>query len=172
MVPLIRKEFRPNQSGYTTSNRMRIPYNLMHAYRTVEVVHRMGMDLIGKLILPYYTIAGQFILFCNVLGLQEETTDVILLLLSFVAQCTAFSALEFGGKFSKNAIATVKSWKYLNYSYFDKKWLNKFRKSCIPLRIETKGYFVVKRLTVLKFLRSIVKGTFRALITLNNTKRL
>jgi len=172
MVPLIMKEFRPNQSNYMTSNRMRRPYNLMRAYRTVEVVHVMGIDLIGKLILPYYTVAGQFILFCNVSALREESVDIVLVLFSLIAQTIAFIALEFCGRFSMNAIATVNSWKYLNCSYFDKKCLNKFRKSCIPLRVETKGYFVIKRLTVIKFLRSIVRGTFRTLMALNKTQRL
>jgi len=165
------KEFRPNQLNYKTTNRLRRPYNLIHAYRTFEVMHGVAMDLIGKLILPYYTIAGQFILFWNFSALREESLDVVLLLFSFISQlCTVF-ALEFSGRFSKNAILTVQSWKYMNCSYFDKKCLNKFRKSCVPLRIETKGYFVIKRLTVLKFLRSIVKGTFRALLTLNSTRR-
>lgn len=71
--------------------------------------------------------------------------------------------LEFSGRFTQQASITLKSWKFLDFkNKIDKKLMNKFRKSFPPLKIGKDRVFVIKRLNVLKFMRSIVTGVFRA----------
>lgn len=63
----------------------------------------------------------------------------------------------------------MKSWKEIYFK--DKKeakWFSKFRKARKELELGKKGVLTFKRLTVLKFLRGIIKGTFRALLTWGN----
>jgi hypothetical protein len=47
----------------------------------------------------------------------------------------------------------------------EKKFISKFRKACRPLRVGAGSTFTIRRLSVLKFARAIVKGTIRALLT-------
>jgi hypothetical protein len=165
-------EFRPNQSRYRTINALRKPMNLVLEYRMVEILHKLGMSTFGSLLLPFHILMGQFILFSNVSALRGgKDFDFNFIILSFYAQAAWFCVLEFGGRFHKNSTKTVKSWKYFNFkTKAEAKYMSKFRKACVPLCLEAKGVFSVKRLSVLKFIRSVVRGTFRAVLTLNSFK--
>lgn len=75
--------------------------------------------------------------------------------------------LEICGRYNAESKKTLDSWKFLEHrGKEEKKLMSKVRKSCRPFSFGEKGIFVIKRMTVLKFLRGIVKGTFRALLTL------
>lgn len=71
------------------------------------------------------------------------------------------------GKIKLRHKHTVKSWKYFKCdSKLESKYLSKFRKATKPICVGEPGVFEIKRLTVLKFFRGIIKGTFRALLTI------
>lgn len=75
--------------------------------------------------------------------------------------------LEIGGRFQLKAKRTLESWNLLPIANpLEKKLKSKFRKSVKPLILGKKGVYAVSRLTVLKFIMSIIKGTFRALLTI------
>jgi hypothetical protein len=144
--------------------------NLVLEYRAVEILHISGISTFGSLFLPLHVLLGQFILFSNVSALRGgKDFDYNFVILSFYAQAAWFCVLEFGGRFHKNSTKTVKSWKCLAFkTKAEAKYMSKFRKACVPLKIETKGMFSIRRLTVLKFVRSVVRGTFRAVLTLKS----
>lgn len=77
--------------------------------------------------------------------------------------------LKFGGLFREKSKETLKSWKMFRGkggTGKGGKYLRKLSKSCRPLFLGTEGYFIMGRLSILKFLRGIVKGTFRMLLTI------
>lgn len=86
---------------------------------------------------------------------------------SMVMQIFWGALLQLSGVFHKHAKITLKSWKNIKVgNKMDKKYMSKFLKACRPIAIGERGLFLVKQTTVLKFFRAIVKGTFRALLTL------
>lgn len=80
--------------------------------------------------------------------------------------------LELSGRFHTQSVRTLASWKGLDFKTgAEKKYMSKFKKGCYPLSIGERGLFIVRRISVLKFLRAIVKGTFRALLTIGGTAK-
>jgi hypothetical protein len=78
--------------------------------------------------------------------------------------------LETAGRFHKLSRSSIKSWKKegkMSGSKYERKVIGRFCKSCKPLSMGFEGTFVIKRLSAIKFLRAVIKGTFRALVTLN-----
>lgn len=75
--------------------------------------------------------------------------------------------LEMAGRIALEATKVTKSWKQIKIKdKLEGKIFTKFRKSCRPVVFGQEGVFTIKRMTVLKFFRAIVKGTFRALLTI------
>ncbi len=73
--------------------------------------------------------------------------------------------LEISGRIHEDAKKTIKSWKNIEFSSLhERKYMSRFRKCCRPLKLGIEGTFTIKRLSVLKFMRAIIKGTFRALV--------
>lgn len=63
----------------------------------------------------------------------------------------------------------IKSWKQKIYrDKYDQKYFSKFRKCQTPLVIGMEGVFIFTRKRAIIFLQAIVKGTFRALLTMGN----
>lgn len=80
-------------------------------------------------------------------------------------------ALELSGRFYSQSKQTLGSWRNLAFkSAADKKFMSKFKRGCYPMALGERGVFGIKQISVLKFLRAIIKGTFRALLTLGGKK--
>jgi hypothetical protein len=74
--------------------------------------------------------------------------------------------LESCGRIDKEAKKVPKSWKFIpNLDKMERKLLSKFGRGCRSITCGHQDVFTIKRMTVLKFFRAIVKGTFRALLT-------
>ncbi|CAL8092434.1 unnamed protein product [Orchesella dallaii] len=62
----------------------------------------------------------------------------------------------------------IKSWKYVNWgSKEENVRMAKFQKSCKPWAVGYRKVYVIRKLTVLKWNRGIMRGTFRALLAVN-----
>jgi hypothetical protein len=139
------------------------------------VLHKGVLGAIGFVFVPLHFIAGQCVVFCQYsLIKQWNTLDSASkgmlgitgagLLLFWVG------VLETAGRFHKLSRSSVESWKKegkMSGSKYERKVIGRFCKSCKPLNVGLEGTFVIKRLSALKFLRAVIKGTFRALVTLN-----
>jgi hypothetical protein len=157
---------------YRTSHKMRRVENFPTEYRTLELLHKRGIAFYGLIIIPAQTLFGQFILYSNYTLIRHwnELGIVMKYLILFIDLTVIFFwnvTLEACGRFHMDATKAQKSWKLLPVrNNKEAKYLSKFRKSSRPLAIGAGEIFKIKRLTVLKFLRGIVKGTFRALLTI------
>lgn len=75
--------------------------------------------------------------------------------------------LEGYGRTEKLARNVTKSWKRLpNLEPLERKLLAKFGKATRPISFGLELIFSIKRNSVIKFYRAIVKGTFRAILTI------
>jgi hypothetical protein len=166
------KELRGNEKKYLTLNELRNDaFALTHEYRCLELIHRLTMQSFGGVFPVAQGLVGQFILFCNfyiILGWDTlgRIDRILLTLWTLSCTCSWLIILELSGRFYENAKQTLKSWKFMKFE--DKlqgRYMKKFRKTCRPLKIGLDGYMKINRLAVLKFIRGITKGTFRALLT-------
>lgn len=72
--------------------------------------------------------------------------------------------LQTCGKFHSQSVKIRESWRIEGEDKYFRKW----RKSVTPLYFGHPGYHVIKRLSILKFGKTIIRGTFRTMVTLNN----
>jgi len=171
-VPLILKELRPNKANYVTFNHLRTLKYLLPTYRSLEVLHLNVNSIVGLAFIPEQTLVTQLALFsiCTMISRWNEL-DVIttMLLFTWTAGFLVIwsTALEAAGLLHMEGRRLLLSWKHWNWNAHDKKVMSKFRKSCRPIGLRVGSYHIIKRTSVLSFLRGIVRGTFRALLTIH-----
>jgi len=174
MFPLIRNELRPNRKSYMTLNSLRQPGTVTEMYRTLEILMKLCNQALRPVILPLQSLTGQFSMFCNVTLITHwDSLDIMMRIIFFVWTLITAGAwvivLQCGGWLYGNAGKTTRSWKNVSWSKPDKKYLSKFRKSCRPMgvRVEERyGQYCMKRVTVLKYIKGLSKGTLGALMAL------
>jgi len=166
------KDLNTQRGQYITRQALRDPKSLMKVCRELEILHKLCMDIFGILVIALQAVITQVILMTNYTIIRhwnrlDEVTIAVLILFTAVFQTVWFTILTCGGLYHVHSGRTLKSWKYLKFSSKEEaKMISKFRKSCRPLGIGLVGYFISRRLTVLKFMRGVVRGTFRALLAL------
>jgi hypothetical protein len=147
---LIGMEFDVSRKSHLSKSELRDPKTFPQIYRSFEILHKIGMHATGRTLLPLDT-SSIAILFVSSLGQQASWLAV----------------LEFAGSFHKNSKEAIYSWKYIKCKNSgDAKYLRKFRRSCRTLGIGEQGLFIIKRLSVIKFTRDVIKGTAKALVAL------
>ncbi|OXA37094.1 hypothetical protein Fcan01_28165 [Folsomia candida] len=158
--------------AYKTYRSLRQPYNLIHEYISVQMIFKQVMSIYGFWLLVMHAFMGQFALFCNYSVIKywdqlNPLTRILLIVWSAVVLIPWISFLHVSGNFYQLSQRTLKSWKEIKCrNTLERKYLSKSRKACRPLKVGADGVFTIKRLTVLKFIRGIIKGTFRAMMTI------
>lgn len=149
---------------YNTHSSLRSPDILPLEYRCLELLHRRIMSHFSLGFIPFQTLVIQLSLFCNWMLLAHWDglgfSRYIMLIGGFTLVSFWAVVLQTCGKFyAKNK----ESWRLVEDKYF-RKW----RKSVTPLYFGHPGYYVIKRLSILKFCKTIIRGTFRMMVTLKN----
>lgn len=167
--------FVSNQASYDTLNSLRTSRNLPLAYLKVEILHKNVNNLIEPFIIPVQTLITQIVLYCNYILITQwdhlETMIVAILLMFAILFTVLWTVgLEIAGQFHRTNIHILRSWKYFDWSKSEMKQLSKFRKARRPLAFRVGGYYCIKRLHVLKFLKGLTNGTLRAVLAMKNSK--
>jgi len=172
VVPILKREMRIGLSphSYRTRLSLRSAKNIPIEYKAIGILHMKGMQIYGLIIIPYHFLISQFILYANfTLIRHRDELELIMQLGVIVLNITVLgfwgTVLEVSGWFHSEVIKTIRSWKAVQFgTTLEYKSFRKFKKSCLPIVIGYQKLVQIKRLTVLKFMRAIVKGTFRALL--------
>ena len=169
------REFKPNQKQYNTINALRCPNNLPVQYRSLEVLHKNALEIAAPCIIPIQVIFTNLCLFCNFTLITQwnkmnTVTKAVLLLWTCAVLVAWITGLQFGGWMRLKSIQVLRSWYFYEWSKADMKYMRRFQRSCKPLAIRVGKMYCIKRNSVLTFLRGIVRGTFRALLTLHKSK--
>ncbi|OXA40164.1 hypothetical protein Fcan01_25046 [Folsomia candida] len=171
-IPLLFFEFCVGANHQKTKESLRSAWNLPIEYRCVELMHRKLVLIAGYVIMAGHVVVSEFILFANATVILDKggmgmRVKILLLLWSAVGQTIWIFGLEICGRFHEQAKKTLKSWKNMKFRTKEQKlYMNRFRRSCRPLKIGKEGLFIITILTVLKFMKAIIKGTFRAVLTI------
>lgn len=173
VYPILSLELRSGQGHYETIPELRrTPIRIILVYRALEIYVKNLLIRFGSVILPLQAFISQFILIINFVLVKHgrEMTDILVMVAviwTVASQVVWITVLTLSATFQKEAVATRRSWKSFEFrTRFEKRYMNKFTRSCKPLYIGTGDVFRISKKTVLKFLQGIVRGTFRALITL------
>ncbi|OXA54368.1 hypothetical protein Fcan01_10176 [Folsomia candida] len=173
LYPILRELRFDLSRRHEAIDEVRQPRNLMREYNCLKLLNLEVMETMGPLLLYIHGTYGQFCLFCNFVAIKKWdsltyfTKLVMLISWSVNGQLVWGLSLETFGRMDMEAKKVPKSWKFVKSGgKIELKILSKFRKSMKPLTFGEEGVFTMKRMTVLKFFRGIIKGTFRALLTI------
>lgn len=174
ILPFISNELRLCRKRYHSISKTRESATLIHVYRSVEVFHNVLNNYIGV-----YLLITQFlitILFCftgfMVMKHSKHMSRAALILLiswaiagPFVWSC----CLVLGGYLHSHGHKLLISWKNYQRSWRyceERKIMEKFRNSCRPLCLAYKTVYILKRVSLLLFIKHLSRGIMRALLTL------
>lgn len=176
IVPFIILEFRVgrNPSSYYACHDLRKPPLLWISWRTVQILQLKINDLLCPLLVPTQFLFGKMVVLITFMlfkyGSSLPPSKRIIWILWATMGCIFWSLiLLMGGYIHLYGKKILNSWKYHkwnNLTKVQKKCMSKFRKSCYPWSVSHGKTYVIKRLTVLKFIRGTIAGIFRALLTL------
>jgi len=171
----ISKEFyvsRKLSSKNETINSFRKSQNIIRFYRSIQVLHKSFLRVVGPTFVPLHCCSLKLTIFCNFVIIRHyETTprSVIIILAIWSLACTLVWGLilEKGGYTYKCCERTMNSWKIYDWgSRRSNAIISKFIRSCKLFTWNFGGSYKMGRFCVLKFLNGLGKGTFRALLTL------
>jgi len=177
VIPFVAREFYVGQMNskkfYRTSNALRTVKNMLIEYRSIELLHEHFMGVLGFILVPLHFVFVKLILFCwyvlirHSSGLRSEISGVFFMW-SF-AGCLFWSGLlQIGGAAYVQSDGVLHSWKLKDWgSSYNNRLMSKFRKSCKPILIKYGSTYVVKRLSLLKFLKGLTRGLFRILLLID-----
>ncbi len=179
ILPIIKNEMRPGKPFYKTSNLLRCdPLTLVTTWRSMEyIVILINAELTYDLLMCIQDGFTTCIVFAVVtLKYHGETSGIIIkfmMIVVTVSCCFGYTAfLHLSSLQYKWSEQTIRSWKREHF-FAKKDWLyiKKFKMSCRPFSIGDGRRFLIRPKTVLIFLRSTCRCTFRALLTYKSVLR-
>lgn len=164
-------ELRIGQKWYRTRDELRTPKHLVLNWRALEVELRAFNVTGGLMFVPLTLIFTSLVVFCFVSLIfhgNKLSYRMIILMSGIIVMCTCMwglvlymGALEFTG-----SGRTLKSWllMYPNLTIAERKYMKRLNMSCKPLHVGDGKRYMVTPITVLRFINSLGKNTFRACI--------
>lgn len=148
--------------------------NLPTNYRKFENTHHLFMSIAGYFFLPFSFYVNHYVFYCNFILIcfidkLDMHTVFGIIVWDFAAVVVWCTMLHLGGIFREMSKESIRSWMVCRGkggTEKKRKYLKKFAKSCRPLFVGTEGFIVMRKQSVLKFLRGMTRGTFRMLLTL------
>lgn len=169
---LITQEIRLGKRTYFTNDTLRIPANLMIAYRGFQLLRMLYMQVLGPWMLFFHMALsfGQMYAFSVILRFADTLSAVaftVMLLTTLAGMCFWMALLQFGSYLCVKGGKTRNSWKQIS---FQKSWESrifaKFRLSCSPLLISYGSIFKIVRITPFMYVKGVIRGTVKFLIAL------
>lgn len=154
------------KSKYVMDSYLRSAYQLPREYDSLQLLHRFANSTVAPGIIPFQALALKFSLYCNWMLLAHwDSLGFLSLILPCAELCIVIlwsGFLELAGNFHSTSVKNRISWRKLAAG---DKFLTKWRKAVRPLFFGQEGFHKIKRLSVLKFWKAIIRGTFRTLLT-------
>ncbi|CAL8072496.1 unnamed protein product [Orchesella dallaii] len=175
ILPIIQTEIRlGHRKRYKTIDLLREQRHLVVNYKMVEIFVKCMNVEIGFTFVALQLLFTQITLFCNVTLIFQwaEVQINTKLLLTFLAGFATFgwacflyvAGIQYG--YSEKAI---QSWKLEYWSTRKERlYIQRVKRSLRPFSFGDGKRFVIKPITVLKFVKSVSQNTFRSLITFGN----
>ncbi|CAL8146817.1 unnamed protein product [Orchesella dallaii] len=155
-----------------TSNEFREIETIRFNYRKLELLHLKLTHLWREFILPMESLILMLGFFGNftLITYTEILTPlnaVIILIWILIATSLVVLGLNFCGALYTRGFKVLSSMRNKDWgSRINNKIMKKFVKSCRPIQIGYGRMYAIRKLSVLKYMRALTKGTMRVLLTL------
>ncbi|CAL8146769.1 unnamed protein product [Orchesella dallaii] len=176
---LLKTAFRVPNNDIPVKNQYSKPHlrqwkTYIREYRSLEILNIQYLEFYSPFSVLMNATAVQVALFSNVMLFtkwEQLSTEAVVILVSWCAldQILWVICLEMAAQLSVEGERTVKAWKGFDWdSVVGNKVMKKFAKSCKPIRIGHGTMYTIRKRNVLTFFKAILRGTFRAFLTLQN----
>lgn len=170
-VVLITRELSIGRRSYHSVGTLRSASNTVHVYRCLQILHKNVFYLCGPYLAAVNAIMMMNSIFVNFAlirywGCLELLTKLTLIFLNISNVTFYYLMLQLGCLFYVGAAKMLRSWKHHKWSQskFECHVMKAFQRSCRPILLSWENNFVLGRLSIFIYGRSVVKGTFRALL--------
>lgn len=173
LMPLLIQEFRLGRKSYKSIDLLREPAHLSIAYRANQIFHIKLNNCMGKILFPSQTMSTLLFIFCcymlmRLRGVMEPMQICIVGGLGGVSAVFWSSVLIIFGHIHLNGSKILSSWKRANWKNRKNRiFMDKFRLSCKPIMICWEKRFVVRKTSLLLYLRGLTRGLVRCLLSLD-----
>lgn len=163
-----------------TSQRLRKLPDLHIHVRTLRILQNRYQSIFGKYFLPNQIIISRAvigIIFCLVKYHQvlHPLLTFVMLGVLMVQNSIILALLMVLSKVQFVSNKCIASWRHRHWQSFspaeNEAYMKRFVKSCKPIGIRFGIFYVVKPQAILVYLISIVRGTVRLLIAINNLSK-
>ncbi len=174
IVPFVTKELRLGRANYKTTTYLRRPYSITKYYRSLQLLFIPFTQALALLNVWAHLLMLTFSVFLQVSlivhwdrigGWMKAIFITLLCSTNLIWLCS----LDVLGRLVVASDKTIKSWTKISANFkvnrIDRIFLKKFQKSCKPIMISYRGFYVVRRATILGFLKMTNRLTFRTLLT-------
>ncbi|OXA42370.1 hypothetical protein Fcan01_22798 [Folsomia candida] len=148
---------------FKTHSDFRSVAHLPVEYRKAELLHLFAMKIYGIYFIPFQSLALNFVLYTNFVLIRPwNSLDYATLLLTLIwsvgIQVFWYFVLHCGGRYYSFSKRNRTSWKFMaTEGPKEAKYMSKFRRSTRPMGIGYEGYFIIKPLSLLKFVKGVVR---------------
>lgn len=174
LIPFFARELRYGRTSYTAKAELRLPKNLILIYRSIQVVQIMLNGIFGKFLFPFQSaLTLVFVLAAFMMirirdkfsGLHIAICTVLMLAAPVIWGLTLILYATVYGFANK----ILNSWKRANWkSKQERMLMARIRVSCKPIMMCCGSTFVIRKVSILLFLRGLIKGLVKCLLSFRN----
>lgn len=170
-LPIINKELRFNQKSYKTSDILRKPNHLVLTWRTLEIfIKYVNVEMAFTFV--YLQIVFVQIILFSVVTLTYQWDLVRWNTIAFLTGTSLFALfgwslfLVVAGFQYRCSQDTIDSWRLESWTNkADRLYMERFKWSCRAFSFGDGKRYFIRPVTALKYMNSVSRNTFRALIT-------
>ncbi len=168
---LLTKEMSLSRNKYKTLNTLRQPENLRVVYRAFQVLFANFVCFIGRFVSLAHGFCITVPIFCNFLLIRywsnlELISRMFVVMLAFMLFSFWTFVLQLGKYLFVRGNKILGSWQRKRWeNQLERRVMKRFQKSCRLILIRCGNQLVLGRITQFNFVKSIMRGTFRSLLT-------
>lgn len=173
LCDVLTNELTLGRTTYRTSDDIRSASNLCLNYRALQVLNANSMSVMGRFVVYLHSammlipinLSFNLIAYWSEIGVVSKSLFIFACIVAF---CFWTMVLQFGKVLDVRGEKLLTSWQRMNWDCSTTtKYMNKFRKSCQLILLRHEKVMVVKRITQFLYIKGVVRGTFRFLLTLS-----
>lgn len=167
------KELKIGRLRYYSIDSLRQPQNLQRVYRMGQILMLQINNLFGKLLLPMQTLATLLFVFGAYVAIKHHdkmnTISVLMVLGWTLSAAIGWGLiLTLGGYLHSNGLKILTSWRKNVWKYRkERNEMKIFVKSCGPIVVCYGKIFVMRKVSLMIFVRGLTRGLVRVILTLD-----
>lgn len=158
--------------SHQTSKGFREFETIKYYYLQLEILHIVWLDIVAIIFMPMNMVTNNVALFCN-FNLIRDWQNInfsnafVLLVWSVFSSVAVLVCFGFLGDIRSKGKRVLMSMRGKHWgSRMNNRCMAKFLRGRQPICYSYRRMYIIKRTSVLKFIKSVTRGTFRALLAI------